>query len=498
MPKINKQLPRGAGILLPVSSLPSPYGIGTLGRDVFAFVDFLTAAGQTYWQVLPVGPTSFGDSPYQSFSAFAGNPYFIDLDTLVEEGLLEKREVSGYSWGTAPDDVDYERLFRFRFPLLRQAFRRSRHQGTEAYRRFCEEQKNWLGDYSLFMALKERFDNQEWLCWPEELRLRQPEAIAHWEAELAEERAFWSFCQYKFFEQWNRVKAYANEKGVQIIGDIPIYVALDSADVWVHGGLFQLDELRRPVSVAGVPPDAFSTTGQLWGNPLYDWDAMEQTDFTWWKERMAHSAKLYDVIRVDHFIGVVRYYAIPYGSETAATGEWREGPGAKLVKAIDSAVGQSKVIAEDLGVVVPQVRKVLKQAGYPSMKIIQFGFDSDARNEHLPHNYTQNMVVYGGTHDNETLAGRYNNMKPADARYAMKYLQVRRRNDIPKAVVIAGYASVANTVLFQMQDLLFLPNSARMNFPSTLGGNWRWRLRREQLKDELASWLKELTELYGR
>lgn len=483
---------------MPVSSLPSPYGIGTFGKAAFSLIDFLKEAGQKYWQVLPVGPTSFGDSPYQSFSAFAGNPYFIDLDILREEGLLKQEEIDAFDWGGQPDDVDYAKLYQARFQVLRIAFGRSGHRGAADYLRFCEENREWLDDYALYMALKGSFDNHEWLLWPEKLRMRDPEELQTWSSLLKEEQDFWKFCQFAFFEQWDRVKAYAHANGVQIIGDIPIYVALDSADVWVHGELFQLDEQRRPTCVAGVPPDAFSATGQLWGNPLYDWEEMARTGFAWWKARMAHSARLYDVIRVDHFIGIVRYYAIPYGAQTAATGEWRQGPGVQLIRAIDTAVGASKVIAEDLGVVVPEVRRVLKQAGYPGMKVIQFGFDSDAQNEHLPHNYTQNIAVYGGTHDNETLVGRYTAMEPKDARYAMRYLQVRRRRDIPKAIILAGYASVANTVVYQAQDLLFLPNSARMNFPSTLGGNWRWRLLEGQLTPSLAKWLYGLAETYGR
>lgn len=498
MPNKRKELPRGAGILLPVSSLPSPYGIGALGKAAFAFIDFLKEAGQKYWQVLPVGPTSFGDSPYQSFSAFAGNPYFIDLDTLREEGLLEQAEIDAFDWGDAPDDVNYAKIYQSRFQVLRSAFQRSRHRDTQEYRAFCEAQALWLEDYALYMALKDSFEGHEWLRWPEKIRLRDAEEVELWSGLLEEERDFWKFCQYKFFEQWDRIRTYAKQNGVQIIGDIPIYVALDSADVWVHGELFQLDEQRRPTCVAGVPPDAFSETGQLWGNPLYDWEEMERTDFAWWKARMAHSARLYDVIRIDHFIGTVRYYAIPYGATTAAVGEWRQGPGMKLVKAMDSAVGKSKIIAEDLGALVPEVRKVLKQAGYPGMKVMQFGFDSDAQNEHLPHNYSQNLAIYGGTHDNETLVGHYVENLSKDSRYAMRYLQVHRRKDIPKAMVVAGYASVANTVLYQIQDLLFLPNSARMNFPSTLGGNWRWRLVDGQLTVELADWLRGLTEIYGR
>jgi 4-alpha-glucanotransferase len=490
--------PRGAGVLLPVSSLPSRYGIGTFGREAFRFIDFLKRAGQRYWQVLPVGPTGFGDSPYQSFSAFAGNPYLIDLDTLVREGLLTREEIGTCDWGGDPGSVDYAKIFQSRFRVLRFAFRKSSSVDTEEYRAFCGENDYWLEDYALFMALKFRFENRSWQEWPEEIRFRRPEALERYGEELRADIDFWKFCQFKFFEQWSRVKEYANRSGIRIMGDIPIYAALDSADVWSHGDLFQLDEARRPIKVAGVPPDAFSKDGQLWGNPLYDWDATERDGFDWWKKRMAHSAGIYDVIRIDHFIGMVRYFAIPYGSATAAGGRWMQGPGKKLTDAIDSAVGGARVVAEDLGVVVPEVRELLRQTGYPGMKVLQFAFDSNPQNEYLPHCYTRNTVVYGGTHDNDTLVSYAGTLKRKEARYAKAYLGVKRRKELPVAMIRAGYASVADTVIFQAQDLLLLPGSARMNFPSTIGGNWKWRLQSRQLTDDLADRLNRMAEIYGR
>ncbi len=489
---------RGAGILLPVSSLPSDYGIGTLGEEAFRFIDFLIAAGQKYWQVLPVGPTSFGDSPYQSFSAFAGNPYFIDPCLLVQEGLLTEEEAAAYDWGENPTDVDYAKLFDSRYKLLHSAFSKSKHFNTAEYRDFCESNAYWLSDYCLYMALKFEFENRPWLLWPKEIRFYEPDAVKVYAEKLKRETDFWKFCQFKFFEQWGKVKQYANQNGIQIIGDIPIYVALDSADVWAHSALFQLDKERSPVKVAGVPPDIFSKDGQLWGNPLYDWSVMEQNGFDWWKQRMAYSAGIYDVIRIDHFIGVVRYYAIPAADTTAANGSWQPGPGRKLTDAIHSAIGSAQVIVEDLGVVVPEVRKLLKHTGYPGMKILQFAFDSGPKNEYLPHNYIQNSVVYGGTHDNETLAGHFLALNAKDAKFVKDYLGVKRKKDIPAALIRAAYASVANTVIFQAQDILFLPNSARMNFPSTIGTNWRWRLEKGQLTDRVAEQLHHLVTTYAR
>lgn len=498
--RLKRQCPmkRGAGILFPVFSLPSPYGIGTLGRAAYDFIDFLHSAGQKYWQVLPLGPTSYGDSPYQSFSAFAGNPYFIDLDILAEEGLLLPEEFTKIDWGDDPSDIDYEKIYASRFVVLRKAFAKSRHQKKEAYRRFCRENSVWLEDYSEYMALKGLFDGKAWLSWPEDIRLRSEKPLRRCRRELAEDIRFWKFCQYKFFEQWGRLKKYANRKGIQIIGDIPIYVSLDSADVWAHGDYFQLDTRRRPVRVAGVPPDLFSATGQLWGNPLYDWDKMEQDDFSWWKSRMAFSAKLYDVIRIDHFIGVVRYYSIPAKDDTAAGGVWVKGPGRKLICAIQDAIGDTKIIAEDLGVVTPAVRKLLQQCGYPGMKLMEFAFESDGSNEYLPCHYEKNTVVYAGTHDNQPLAGFFQEQSARSLLFAKAYLGVSAIWQLPWAVIRAGYASAADTAVFSLQDVLGLGDEARINTPSTLGKNWRWRLSGMPLTENLARRLYELAALYGR
>ncbi len=492
-------LERGAGILLPVTSLPSPYGIGTFGKAAYEFVDFLRAAGQKYWQVLPLGPTSYGDSPYQSFSAYAGNPYFIDLEILVEEGLLEKEYLDQFSWGGDETSVSYETIYQNRFQVLRTAFRSSAHQEAPDFRIFERENAYWLGDYCLYMACKEHFGNVSWLEWDEDIRFRRPEAVKKYEALLEEEIAFWAFCQYKFFEQWDRLRDYAAKQGIRIIGDIPIYAALDSADVWTHPKLFLLDEKLVPKFIAGVPPDAFSATGQLWGNPLYDWDAMEEEDFEWWRQRILASGRLYDALRIDHFIGITRYYAVPWGAKDSVNGTYRPGPGKKLTDVINEAAGSMRIIAEDLGIVTPEVRKLLNDNGYPGMKVIAFGFDGDPANEHLPHNYTTaNCVAYGGTHDNETLAGLFCDKSDEVLSYLFDLIGTRERSEIVEGLFRQVYGSIAAVAIFQAQDVLKLDNSARMNFPSTLGGNWEWRLRKGQLGEKEAGWLRWLAHVYNR
>ena len=371
-----QQLKRGAGILLPISALPSPYGIGTLGEEGYRFADFLKRTGCRYWQVLPVGPTSFGDSPYQSFSAFAGNPYFIDLDYLVKEQLLTKKEVTHYKWNHSEDIIDYATIYQQRFIVLKKAYERSNHKKLISYSLFCKNNEYWLEDYSFYMAIKTHYDNHEWLKWDKDIKYRKKEAILHYKSLLEDEINFWKFCQYKFREQWDKLKDYANKLGILIIGDIPLYVALDSADVWVHGDLFELDERKRPINVAGVPPDAFSADGQRWGNPIYRWDEMDKQDFSWWRERMKASATLYDVIRIDHFIGVVNYYSIPETCPNATKGSWKQGPGRKLTEIIKESIGDSKIIAEGtLGVLTPNVKELISETGYPGMKIIEFGLD---------------------------------------------------------------------------------------------------------------------------
>lgn len=496
--KNEQRLGRAAGILLPVSSLPSKYGIGTFGDEAYEFVDALVEAGQKFWQVLPLGPTSYGDSPYQSFSAFAGNPYFIDLDYLVKEGLITEEQILAKSWGNNPEDIDYATIFNNRFDLLKEAYHNSNFRETKEYQAFAENSTYWLDDYSFYMALKGQFNNQSWTEWDEDIKFRQEEAVAKYREELADEIDFWKFCQFKFYEQWGKLKEYANEKGVQIIGDIPLYVSMDSSDVWVHGRLFELDERKNPINVAGVPPDCFSETGQRWGNPLYDWNAMEKEDFSWWRERMKANATLYDVIRIDHFIGVVRYYRIPSSCETAMEGRWKKGPGIKLTTAIKESIGDAKIIAEDLGVVVPSVVELMEEMGWPGMKIMQFAFDGTTTNNNLPHTYRNNMLVYGGTHDNETLVGFFEPKTEEEMEYTYKYLNVTTKAEVPKAIIRSSYASVADVVIMQMQDILELDNSARMNLPSSVGQNWRWRMTKGQFTEEHIAYLKELTEIYNR
>lgn len=494
-------LKRGAGVLMPIFSLPSPYGIGTFGRAAYEFIDQLKRGRQTYWQVLPMGPTCYGDSPYQSYSAFAGNPYFIDLDTLKDEGLLTQDEIGACWWCDKPDQVKYDALYYYRFPLLRKAYERSTHKESAEYQAFLEENEGWLDDYALYMAVKGKYEGKGWMDWDEDIRFRRPEALSAYREELAEEVNYWKFLQYKFFEQWKKLKQYAKEKDLQIVGDIPIYVALDSADVWSHPELFQLDEENlTPLKVSGVPPDAFSEDGQLWGNPLYDWEKMEQMDFAWWRSRMKASAKLYDAVRIDHFIGVVQYYAIPYGSSNAKNGEWEKGPGKKLTDALNEAAGETKIIAEDLGVFCQEVKDLLAETGYPGMKIIEFAFSGDRFNEHLPHCYDPNSVVYGGTHDNETLAGYFKPEKRQwwELQYIADYLGAAHQSEVVDRVFRAAYGSVASVAIFQMQDVLKLDNWARMNTPGTLGENWRWRLVTGQFTDERADYLSWLVDTFGR
>lgn len=495
----NNSLQRGAGILMPVSALPSPYGIGTLGRDSYEFIDFLKEAGFIYWQVLPVGPTSFGDSPYQSFSAFAGNPYFIDLDTLIEEGLLNKEEVQRIEWGEEDDEIDYAVIYNHRFQVLKKAFKNSGHQETGKYKKFLEDNEFWLHDYSLYMALKNHFGNREWQLWEKDIAFRKADAVEKYEDLLWEEIDFWKFVQYKFKEQWSRVKKYAGESGISIIGDIPLYVAMDSSDVWVHSDLFELDERKKPIHVAGVPPDMFSAKGQRWGNPLYRWDVMEQRDFRWWRERMKSLAALYDIIRIDHFIGIVNYYAIPWDCPTAVEGQWEIGPGRKLTDVIKESIGNAKIVAEDLGVLTPPVKKLIKETGFAGIKVLEFGLDGPADNEYLPHNYkTSNIAVYTGTHDNETLVGYLQKKSWKELEGLCEYFQVTDFRLLPDAIIRAAYASVADAAIIQMQDLLKLDNSARMNFPSTVGGNWKWRLKAEQYQEIDTNKLYDMARLYAR
>ena len=492
-------LKRGAGILMPITSLPSPYGIGTLGKAAFRFADFVKETGGRYWQVLPIGPTSYGDSPYQSFSAFAGNPYFIDLDILVEEGLLEQKELKERTWSEESAKVDYGLIYGNRFPVLRLAYARSAHEETKEFKKFEKENAYWLSDYSLYMALKGEFKGKSWTEWDDDIRLRKPEAVSRYEKKLKQEIGFWKFCQYKFDEQWKNLKAYVNELGIELIGDIPLYVAMDSCDVWVHSDVFELDEDLREINIAGVPPDLFSETGQRWGNPLYRWDVMEKNDFDWWKQRMLFSSYHYDVIRIDHFIGIVNYYSIPAEAETAMEGKWKKGPGKKLTDMINRTVGNAKIIAEDLGVLTQPVIDLIEANNYPGMKILEFALDINPDNTYLPHNFTtDNSIIYLGTHDNETLVGALSGIDEAGQWRIAEYYDAQNPYDIPRAMIKRVYASNCRVAIFQMQDLLYLDNSARMNAPSSIGENWRWRLLEEQYQKVDTKYYKHLAEIYYR
>ncbi|MCR5430869.1 MAG: 4-alpha-glucanotransferase [Eubacterium sp.] len=494
-----KEFKRSAGILMPISSLPSPYGIGTFGSKAYKFVDHLEASGQKFWQVLPLGPTSFGDSPYQSFSAFAGNPYFIDLDFLIEDGLITRDFVEDFKWSLEDGYVDYGLLFENRYQVLREAFANSDHQKTEEYKIFVKE-NDWLEDYALYRACKTHFEHLSWEEWPKDIKTRKKEALAKYKKKLKKDIDFYKFLQFKFFEQWYALKEYANDKGIEIIGDIPVYVAMDSAEVWKSPKQFKLNKDLKAEEVAGVPPDIFSEFGQKWGNPLYDWAKMEKDGFKWWKNRMSFMAKMYDVIRIDHFLGLVKYYSIPAEDGNAVNGKYLKGPGMKLIKAINEAVGDKKIIAEDLGVDMPEAKKIIAKAGYPSMKVLEFAFDGDRKNPHLPYNYNQNMVVYGGTHDNDTLVGYFSDLQWWQLDYVREYMGDSHMSveQIVDNIFREAYKSVANLVVFQLQDVLKIDSKGRMNVPSTLGTNWRWRMKDGEFTPEHMRYLRYMTDIYGR
>lgn len=485
---------RGSGVLLHLSSLPSPHGIGTMGRCARDFVDFLAQAGQNCWQLLPICPTGFGDSPYQSASSFAGNPYFIDLDELAQKGLLREEEYRHTAWGDVPEQVDYGILYEKRYPLLRVAAQRFLEQPTEDFGRFCAENAGWLEDHALFMVIKAHYDGAPWHSWAKPLRERETEALAVFGQVHAGEVAAEKAVQYLFFDQWARLKRYANEKEISILGDMPIYVAWDSVEVWAHRELFQLDEQGTPKEVAGCPPDGFSADGQLWGNPLFDWERMAQDGFSWWVSRVDYLCCLYDAVRVDHFRGLDAYYAIPYESEHARNGRWRPGPGTELIR----AMGERELLAEDLGFLTPSVRSLLEDSGYPGMRVLQFAFDSrDGESAHLPHNYPERCVAYTGTHDNDTIVGWLAGAEKADAAYAGEYLRLGKEEP-HWDVLCALWASAARLTVVQGQDLLGLGSESRINTPGTLGENWRWRAGQGSFTKELAEKIKRKMELYGR
>ena len=488
---------RKSGILMHISSLPGPYGVGSMGKAAFDFVDFLVAAGQSFWQILPLNPTGYGDSPYQSFSTFAGNHYLIDLDTLVSQGLLLPEELEGIEWGADEGRVDFGLLYNERTRLLKLAHGRFEENGD--YLEFVRDNGEWLEDYALFMAIKERFRGRDWQRWSVSLLMRLPPVMEAYREELQGSIRFQCFLQYEFFRQWRALRSYANGKGIRIIGDVPIYVPLDSADVWVNYKLFQLDETRHPTVVAGCPPDGFTEDGQLWGNPIYDWQAMADTGFDWWVKRLSAAAKMYDVVRFDHFRGFESYWAVPAGDKTARNGAWVKGPGIDFIRAVKTALPELEFIAEDLGFVTPEVRQLQLDSGYPGMKVLEFAFDSREESDYLPHLYPVDSVCYTGTHDNVTLKQWFDEASRQDKAYAKAYLGLSRQEGYVWGMIRGGMVSVSRLFIAQMQDYLELGGEARMNFPGTLSSaNWTWRAQEGFDSDKLARKIRKVTGLYGR
>lgn len=491
------------GILLHITSLPGKYGIGTLGENAYKFVDFLKDSGQEYWQILPIGPTGYGDSPYQSYSAYAGNPLLIDLDLLVRQGLISSTDHDLAVLEQKKRFEDYAQLFTYKNILLHKAsaafFEKANVAQLSAYNAFYYDNKWWLNDYALFMALKYHFGHVMWTEWEDDIRLRKEEAVKAYSEKLEKEIKCWKFIQFIFYRQYGALKAYANKKGIKIYGDMPIYVSMDSADIWANPELFMLDKDCRPVKVAGCPPDGFSPTGQLWGNPLYDWDKMEADGFKWWISRVEYSAKLFDLTRIDHFRGFESFYAIPAEDKTAENGEWLKGPSMKLFNAIKKQLGDVKLVAEDLGFLTDEVKAMLKAAGYPGMNVLEFAFYDRQDSNYLPHNYVRNSVTYIGTHDNDTAIGWYKSLNKNDKKYAKQYMALTRKEGLCTGMIRTAFASVSDLVIIQMQDYLELGSSARMNTPSTIGnGNWAWRMKDGDINPVLAKKIKKLAKRYHR
>lgn len=486
---------RKSGILCHISSLPSPYGIGTFGKAAYEFVDFLIKSKQSYWQILPLGPTSYGDSPYQTFSAFANNPYFIDLDILVNEGLISKSDIKATFEN--PRYVDYHHLYEERFDVLKIAFNNFK-PNNDAFQSFLNDESYWIYEYSLFMALKRYYKGKSWMSWDDKLRLRDQASLAHYKNLLKEDIDFQQFLQFKSYEQWFNLKKYANDHGVEFIGDMPIYVSYDSSDVWANPHMFDLDENRIPVHIAGVPPDNYAPDGQLWGNPLYNWSYLEKDRFSWWVKRVSSATKLFDLTRIDHFIGFVNYFSISYGEKTARNGVWKKAPGSALFKVIKEQLGDVNIIAEDLGVLTDDVRNLVKETGFPGMKLLQFAFDSREESDYIPHLYQRNVIAYTGTHDNQTTAAWFDELSKKDLAYCLDYINHLGDTSPVDSLIKTTLASVAKTAIIPIQDYLHLKEEGRMNKPATLGNNWRWRLLDFEITKELTAKIKRFTTLYGR
>ncbi len=493
---------RSSGILFHPTSLPGKYGIGTLGKEAYAFIDFLKKSRQKLWQIFPLGPTGYGDSPYQSFSSFAGNPYLIDFDLLIEAHLLSEEDLRDVFFGDNEEYIDYGAIYNQKYPLLRRAYENFKssdnHEMRENLEHFKRENASWLNDYSLYISLKNHFNGLPWNEWAHDIKNREHGAMEHYRNELADDIEYHNFIQFLFFKQWGDVKRYANENGIKIIGDIPIFVAADSSDAWANPEIFLFDEERKPVKVAGVPPDYFSATGQLWGNPLYNWQKLKETNYSWWVERVRANLSTCDIIRIDHFRGFEAYWAVPYGDDTAINGQWEPGPGIDLFNAIKSQLGELPIIAEDLGLMTQGVIDLREATGFPGMKILGFAFDSGEENDYLPHTYTKNCVVYTGTHDNDTLIGWFQKAKEEDRQFARDYLNSRSDDKIHWDAIRGAWSSVANMAISPVQDFLGLGSEARINTPGVAAGNWQWRLKHGVLTDELADRIAKLTKVYSR
>lgn len=488
---------RGSGLLLHISSLPNYYGIGTIGKEAREFGDFLEKSGQKYWQLLPVGPTSYGDSPYQSYSTFAGNPFFIDLEALKREGILEEDYLSQFINDGENNKVDYEKVNEEKYKILREAYSNFNVEAID-FQFFKNENSFWLKDFSLFMALKEDHNGKPWIEWEDEYKFRDPEALKAYQEENQEKIDFYNFTQYNFYRQWFSLKDYLGGKNIRIIGDLPIYVAEDSSDTWANPELFKLNEDLSPEYVGGVPPDAFSEDGQLWGNPVYNWEVHEQNDFKWWIERIRWTFSIFDIVRIDHFRGFEAFWEVPFGEKTAINGRWVKGPDKKLFEEVFKELGELPIIAEDLGVITDEVIELKEYTGFPGMNVLQFGFSPYSESEYLPHNHEVNSIVYTGTHDNETIGEWLYNISEDELNFVKKYFNLTEEEGYNWGMIRGAMTSVAKISIFQVQDLLFLGEEGRMNKPGTLGNNWDWRLKIGDLNEKLAIKLKKLTRMSGR
>lgn len=492
---------RGSGILMHISSLPNQYGIGTFGKEAYSFADFLAAAKQKYWQILPLCPTSFGDSPYQSPSAFALNPYFIDLERLEAQGFLQHEEYCHVDFGNDPDHVDYYKVYVNHEAVLRKAFSRRELLPGQALEVFVQKHQDWLEDYALYMALKKHFNDLPWESWDADIKQRTPESLADYKARYREDILYFQFIQFIAYEQWISLKDYSNRRGIQIIGDIPIYAAADSADTWSNAsaGIFQYSRDLTPVCVAGCPPDYFSEDGQYWGNTVYDWDKNKATGYDWWIRRIENALTNFDWVRIDHFRGFESYWEVPYGAPTAACGSWKPGPGMDFISALKNALEDVKIIAEDLGYMTENVKDFLRKSGFPGMKVLGFAFDTLGDNDYLPHNYDKNCIVYTGTHDNDTVQGWFAGAGGDQAAFAKKYLKLDETEGYHWGMIRGALSSAASLSVVPMQDFLGLGSETRMNTPATVGGtNWQWRMKAGAASPELGKKIAELTQLYGR